>query len=68
MTTWELASDGDRQVIRGLMESITRAGGAVPAAPASVQSENLVGLTKRDAGKYITHLRETLRDVGAGEA
>ncbi len=67
MTTWELASDGDKQEIRGLREIVARAGGVVPDAPASSQNENLVGLTKRDAGTYITLLRETLRDVNAGE-
>ncbi len=63
MTTWELASDTDKQIIRLLIESAMRMGAHVPPLPRSARESDFAGLTKRDAGTLITLLRETLKDV-----
>ena len=62
MTTWERASDADIQTIRTLLMRLRRAGVTPPPFPPSAPGEDLSRLTQRDAGKYITQLREALGD------
>lgn len=63
MTTWEPASDADKQAIRLLIDQLRRAGIPLPTLPATARAENLVGLTKRDAGSLTTLLRDALNDT-----
>lgn len=58
MTTWEPASEAQRREITLLIERLQRAGVDLPPMPPSATNANLTTLTKRDAGKLLTHLRE----------
>jgi hypothetical protein len=59
MTTWELASEAQRREITLLIERLQHAGIDPPSMPPSATTADLASLTKRDAGKLLTRLRET---------
>lgn len=63
MTTWELASEADAQMIRVLIARIGRAGATLPPMPPSLDEGDYSQLTKRDAGRLISQLRETLEEA-----
>ncbi|MGH7133893.1 MAG: hypothetical protein ACREJO_18340 [Phycisphaerales bacterium] len=63
MTTWEPASDADKQTIRLLIDQLRRAGIPLPTLPATARNADLAGLTKRDAGALTTLLRDALNDT-----
>ncbi|MBX3358069.1 MAG: hypothetical protein KF745_06550 [Phycisphaeraceae bacterium] len=63
MTTWEPATEAEKQAIRHLLDQLRRAGIEPPPLPASALSaSDLADLTRRDAGPLTTQLREALRD------
>jgi hypothetical protein len=61
MTTWELATDAQKQEIQLLLRELRRAGIELPPFPGSAAKPDLDGLTKRDAGTLLTQLREALK-------
>lgn len=58
MTTWELANEAQRREITLLIERLQRAGIDLPPMPPSATTADVASLTKRDAGKLLTLLRE----------
>lgn len=63
MTTWELASEAQRREIALLIAQLQRAGIDPPPLPPSATTADLASLTKRDAGKLLTHLREMWNEL-----
>ena len=65
MTTWELASEDDKRMIRHLIERLVRMEAQIPPLPSSGRGPDFAGLTKRDAGTLTTMSREALKDAEA---
>lgn len=58
MTTWEPATDGDKERIRVLLDKLVRRGQSSP-----VRESDLSGLTKKRAGELLSQLREMLNET-----
>lgn len=65
MTTWERATEAEVRTIRVLLAKVRHAGEIPPPLPHHLKEDDLSTLTRRDAGVYITALRDLLNDADA---